>query len=78
LAFNKYPSFKLFLLDTFDTKSRSRQPGNDAVATTEEVLSIGNSQLARAKTRSTITSAQAVGINNRSDTQNSTKSKPTS
>jgi hypothetical protein len=57
---------------TADTKSRSGQLGKDAATKAEKISSISNPQSAKAKTTSTIPSAEAAGINNQTDAQNST------
>jgi hypothetical protein len=63
------------------TKPRSGQPVNDAAAIAEKISSISNPQSSKAKSTSTITSADVAGINNQTDTQRSTadtKTKTTS
>lgn len=59
------------------TKPRSGQPGDDAAATAEKISSISNAQSTKAKTTSTIPSADVAGINNQTDTQGSTADKKT-
>jgi hypothetical protein len=54
---------------------KSRQPGNDAAATSEGISSISNPQLAKAKIRSTTTGTEVARINNQNDIQTSTETK---